>query len=345
VCQYVFVLPLSEVSGVRKSVDDEWRSPVADAVGEPWDIVPGCLRFWRSSAVHVFVLPPGSDHRGVLYARFAPYNAPAGLRLRQGAELGELLGAAGAAVAGVVRSRSGAAVERVSTPLGDMAACVLRRVGGEELDADDLTAGDARAWGLALADFHRTAWDVAGPAAPRPEPEPARAADAFAALAAHARGHGDAELALAAGHVGGLYAGLDPGPLVFGHGDFELDNLRWSGGQAACFDLDEAGVMPAPADVASAVRDLLGPRPGSPQHPRLLAAFLDGYRFGSGRAISPEELLLHRAFFAAGQVLEAPAVLDLHPAGTGWLPDLAASLVRHYAGERAIILATAAVAP
>ena len=342
-CQYVFVLPLSEISGMRKSVDDGWRSPVADAVGERWDIAPGGLRFWRSSSVHVFVLPPGSDNRGVLYARCAPYNGTAGLRLRQGAELGELLGAAGAAVAGLVRSRSGAAVERVSTPLGDMAACVLHRVEGGELDADELTAGDARAWGLALAGFHRTAGDMGSSAAPRPDP--IRAADAFAALAANARGHGDAELASAAGHMGGLYMRLDPGPLVFGHGDFELDNLRWSGGQAACFDLDEAGVMPAPADVASAVRDLLGPRPGSPQHPELLAAFLDGYLLGSGRAISREELLLHRAFFAAEQVLEAPAVLDLHPAGTGWLPDLAASLVRHYAGERTIILATAAVVP
>ena len=342
-CQYVFVLPLSEISGMRESVDDGWRSPVADAVGEPWDIAPGSLRFWRSSSVHVFVLPPGSDNRGVLYARCAPYNGTAGLRLRQGAELGELLKAAGAAVAGVVRSRSGAVVERVSTPLGDMAACVLHRAEGEELDADDLVAEDARAWGLALAAFHQTAGEMDSSAASRPDQAPP---DAFAALAAHAERHdGDAELASAAGHLGGLYMRLDPGPLVFGHGDFELDNLRWSGGQAACFDLDESGVMPAPADVASAVRDLLGPCPGSPQHPELLAAFLDGYRLGSGRGISPDELLLHRASFAAAQVLEAPAVLDLNPAGTGWLPDLTASLVRHYAGERTIILATAAVVP
>jgi Ser/Thr protein kinase RdoA (MazF antagonist) len=338
----VFVLPLSQVSGMRKTVDDGWRSAVADAVGELWDIVPAGLRYWRSSSVHVFVVPPGSDDRGVLYARFAPYTGTAGLRLRQGAEVGELLQAAGAAVAGVVRSRSGAVVELVSTPLGDMAACVLHRVDGEELDADDLKGEDARAWGLALAAFHQTAGEVGSSAASRPDQAPP---DAFAALAAHAERHGDAELASAAGHLGGLYARLDPEPLVLGHGDFELDNLRWSGGQAVCFDLDESGVMPAPADIASAVRDLLGPCPGSPQHPELLAGFLDGYRLGSGRAISPDELLLHRASFAAAQVLEAPAVLELNPAGTGWLPDLAASLVRHYAGERTIILATAAVVP
>lgn len=293
--------------------------------------------------MHVFVVPPGIDGRGVLYARCAPYDGPAGHRLRQGARRHEHLRAAGAAVADLARSRHGRTVERVSTPLGDMAACVLRRVEGEELETGDLTADDALAWGLALVDFHLTA-DKARPHADL-RPEPVCPANAFTALAAEAEAQSDADLALAAGRLGRLYDRQDPKPLVLGHGDFELDNLRWSGGQAACFDLDESGMMPAAADVASAVRDLLGLHPASPQHPELLAAFLEGYRQGSGQVISPDELLLHRASFAARQLLEAPAVLDVDAAGTGWLPDLAASLVSHYAGERHIVMGTAAVVP
>ncbi|WP_258805045.1 phosphotransferase enzyme family protein [Pseudarthrobacter sp. NS4] len=325
------MLPLSHIANVRKTVDDEWRSPVADAVGERWGIPDGNLRFWRSSAAHVFVLPPGGDARGVLYARFAPTDRPSGWNLERGARLHARLSEAGAPVASLVRSPSGRAVERVKTPVGEMVACVLQRVDGEELDLDELDPDRATAWGTALAGFHQKAGDAAQEVLPPSDP--------FALLAGH---EADGELAEAA-RVLGKVPRQEPAPLVVGHGDFELDDLRWHARKPTCFDLDESGVMPAAADVASAVRDLLGPRPGSPRHPELLSAFLDGYRRTTGHSISPEDLLLHRAAFAAQQLAQAPAVMDVELDGGGWLSGLAASLTRHYAEQRAIVLATADV--
>ncbi|WP_104044759.1 phosphotransferase [Arthrobacter sp. ZGTC412] len=331
------MLPLSEIYGMKATVDDEWRSPLADAVGLHWNIPAGVLRYWRSSAAHVFVIPPGGDARGVLYARFAPAGSTAGRRLRRGAHLHARLSHAGAPVAELVRSRAGLAAELIPTPVGGMAGCVTRRVDGDQLDVDELDGGVAAAWGAALAEFHQ----AAGPAGAVPEREQA---NVFARL----MGHPEQDLRDAAQALALLAERREPGLLVVGHGDFELDNLRWTQGKATCFDLDECGVMPAAADVASAVRDLLGLAPGAPEHPELLEAFLTGYEQRAGFAVSLEDLQLHRAALAAQQVLEAPGVLDLdgtllEAAGNRWVKELHGYLAGHYADQRNIVLATAQV--
>jgi Ser/Thr protein kinase RdoA (MazF antagonist) len=322
---------------MRAAVDDEWRSPVADAVGQRWGIPGGALRYWRSSAVHVFVLPPGEGALGVLYVRFALAGSTAGARLQRGAGLHARMSDNGAPVAQLVRSEGGRPAELIPTPLGEMAACVVGRVDGDEVDVDEFDGDAAAAWGTALAGFHQAAGASSSESGQeRPE--------AFARLAAHP----DQDLRHAGQALAQLGERQDPAPLVLGHGDFELDNLRWSQGKAICFDLDECGVMPAAADVASAVRDLLGTRPGTVEHPKLLDAFLAGYGQSSGLTVRLEQLQLHRAALAAQQVLEAPAVLDLdgmhlEAAGNGWLKELNRSLVGHYADQRNIVLATARV--
>ncbi|WP_455836890.1 phosphotransferase [Pseudarthrobacter siccitolerans] len=330
------MLPLSQIAEMRSTVDGDWRSPVADAVGRHWDIPAGVLRYWRSSAAHVFVIPPGGDGRGVLYARFAPASSTAGARLHRGARLHARLSDSGAPVAELVRSSAGRAVELIPTLVGEMAACVVRRVDGDELDVDELDADAAAAWGAALARFHLAAGRVESADGNEP-------ADVFAGLVSHS----DQDLAHAAHALSVLLESREPGPLLIGHGDFELDNLRWSQGHATCFDLDESGVMPAAADVASAVRDLLGKSPGAPEHPELLEAFLSGYERRAGLAVSLEDLHLRRAALAARQILEASAVLDLDAtvpeSEGGWLTELNSSLAGHYAEERNIVLATAQV--
>ncbi|UFU06579.1 hypothetical protein [Ruania halotolerans] len=80
------MLALSEIATVKVTVDDRWCSDVADSVGERWGLAPGSLRWWRSSATHVFVVPPEVDTRGVMYARFAPRATAAGDRLAAGTD-------------------------------------------------------------------------------------------------------------------------------------------------------------------------------------------------------------------------------------------------------------------
>lgn len=319
------MLPLSAIAAMKASVDDAWCSATADEVGALWGIAPRALRWWRSSATHVFVLPP-DEGAAATYVRFAPGRA--GERLTAGAELLASLSRDGADVAEPVISEGGALVETVSTPFGVMRATAVRRVVGDELSLDDLDEARAVEWGAALAGFDR----AAGPAAPvGNDLEP------LSALSASE----DAELAAASTALRARFERERVGPSVIGHGDFELDNLRLQDGRFVCFDLDESGPMPAAADAAAATRDLIGPSPDRIAHPELLDAFLRGYASRAGVSIAPRDILLHRALIAARWLLRVDAVLDRSEAEAPELAELRRDLVAHGERERRILLEVA----
>lgn len=361
------VLPLSEIQALRDTVDDQWRSPVADAVAVRWGVPPGRARWWRSSASHVFVVPGTEDGGPARYVRFAPAALTGtASRLSAGAVRQDRLAGLGAAVAPVVRSAEGRVVEEAPTPHGLVLACVTHGVAGQEQDVGDLDDVAARTWGEALGTFHRAAGgldDPVGPGADSPvgpvgagNPVRSAPADTFARLARYAEHRADTDLADAAGRLAddaGRHAGA---PVVVGHGDFELDNLRWERDpdegrdRVTCFDLDESGPMSAASDVASAVRALVGADPTAPRRPALLASFLDGYGAVTGVGLEPGLLALHAAALAAEEVLDSVHVMDL-PTPPGDRPDDAddpapladlADLLRgHYAGQRSLVLAAA----
>jgi Ser/Thr protein kinase RdoA (MazF antagonist) len=76
------------------------------------------------------------------------------------------------------------------------------------------------------------------------------------------------------------------------HGDFELDNLRFTDDAVAVFDFDESRPGSAAADIALATRALRGDE-DAPAYPRLFAAFLEGYR-SAGELSSEEEASIAR---------------------------------------------------
>ncbi len=324
------MLPLSQIQALRATVTDDWCSAAADAVAERWAVPPGAARWWRSSASHVFVVPDGGTGEGARYLRFVPAHLPAAARLVAGAQVHTRLHDDGAPVARLVRSASGEVVERVRTGVGDVVAYAVRQAQGVEREVDDLDADAARTWGAALGELHRHGGDP-GPGDP--------VAELVEAFAPHVRTD-DPELASAARTLSAAGAELPPGPRVVGHGDLELDNLRWDGDRITCFDLDEAAAVPAAADVASAVRDLVGTDPAAPEHPRLLDAFLDGYRRSTGTDVDRRSLQVHGAALAAGRLSAAPDVLDV-AGGPAWLADLRTHLEDHYARQRALVVATA----
>lgn len=229
------MLRLSEIRRLKESVDDEYRSPVADAVAAAWGIPPGAARWWRSSATHVFVVP-GAERR---YLRFVPADSGAAARLRRGAELAAAFPEVdGLEICRPVPSASGSAVATRETAFGAMTGVLVAEAPGDALDAATLTLEQARRWGEALARFHRHA-----PPGPAPD--------------------------------GGVTI----------HGDFELDNLRFTQAAVAVFDVDETRPGSPADDIALATRALRGDE-GAPAYPRLYAAFLDGYR--SAAELSPE---------------------------------------------------------
>lgn len=276
------------------------------------------------------MVPDGGTGEGARYLRFVPAHLPVAARLLTGAEVHARLHDGGAPVARLERSTSGEVVERVRTGVGDVVAYAVRQAPGVEREVDDLDADAARTWGAALGELHRHGGDP-GPGDPVAEP-----GEAFAR---HVRAD-DPELASAARTLSAAVAELPPGPRVVGHGDLELDNLRWDADCITCFDLDEAAAAPAAADVASAVRDLVGTDPAAPARPHLLDAFLDGYRRSTGTDVDRRSLRVHGAALAARQLTAAPDVLDVAE-GPAWLADLRTHLEDHYARQRALVVATA----
>lgn len=319
------MMTLSQIALVGNSVDGEWCSPVADAAGAAWGLERGALRWWRSSASHVFVAPPGVDPRGVLYARFAPAGTDVGDRLVSGIAVHARLEERAADVAGLLRSASGSLVETVSTPVGDMVVAVVAAVDGEELVVGDLDPEKAYAWGDALARLH----DAAGQVGETPAP-----ASPFTVLVDEA----DWEVAQAARTLERVYSDREPSPLVIGHGDFELDNLRWVSGRFVCFDFDEAGPMAAITDLAKATDDLVGDAAGLSS---LLDDVLRGYCDRSGGSIAADDLLLDRAALAARALAASTRIIDLTAHDEPQLAELREKLVQHATCQRARLLDTA----
>lgn len=340
------MLPLSEIKSLNITVDEAWRSPVADSVAAAWGLPPGAALYLRSSATHVFIVPAKTRAEGTIFLRFVP----AGLRtedaLLRPARLLTALSSAGHPVVSPVLSDAGRLVETLETATGTVHAAAVTAAPGEEREPDTLSEDQSWAWGAALARFHLDAAPHYGIFL---DPDNSRSAADQHALATSpfitlANLKDDPHLARAGEALAAEWAALPGIPAQNGvlHGDFELDNLRWDGGAVSIFDLDEARIGRFAEDIASALRDIVGQDYEKPTHPALLASFLDGY--GSVRTLHEDEIALLpicMASNAARDLLQGAGVLDLdYAAGDSpsWLPDLRSSLVSHYDKKRSLIL-------
>ncbi|HZM79057.1 MAG TPA: phosphotransferase [Candidatus Limnocylindrales bacterium] len=294
------MMPVRLISLLDKTIDDDRRSPVADIVARSWDLPPGSARWWRSSACHVFLVPPAG------YLRFVPDEVRAAESFAAIAALMAELSGRGLGVVAPVPSAYGRQTETVQTSLGTMHAMLLTAAPGEPIGVEDLTGQQAQAWGTALARLHATTLGT--------EPR----GGLFAELS-------DLDDRTSAALLLAQLAEVPPDDVGLVHGDFELDNLAWSGGIPVAYDFDEATVSWFAADVAIAVRDIAN-------RPNLLAEFLSGYR--QIRPLDTTHLKLFARAQAACSIVRARRAL----AGAGdELPDLQARLRRHIERQRLIV--------
>ena len=299
------MLRLSEIRRLKDSVDVEWRSAIADRVAANWGIAPGSARWWRSSATHVFVVP-GSPRR---YLRFVPARSEASARLRRGAPRPATVPrGAGLVIARPLPNDAGDRVATVGTALGPMTAVLVEEAPGDSLHVDALSSEDARRWGASLALFHAHA-----------------PATDDASITVALTGSDDPELAEPLRRLQAALDDLDPASHrdVTVHGDFELDNIRFTDDGVAVFDFDETRYGSVADDIAMATRELRGEN-DAPTRPDLYAAFLAGYRSAAGLSTAEEAAVpLHSLRYSARRAAD-DTFLDEggHPDDPEWQREL-----------------------
>lgn len=334
------MLRISEILRISRSVDEQWRSPLADSVAAPWGVRAGSARWLRSSATHVFVIPSTTDGDTPTYLRFAPAGSSAGTKIETTAPLLAEWADRGLGAVKPIPGAGGRLVETVHTPEGRVTAMLVPEAPGDEVSVQNLTAQQSAAWGEALAMLHAQGAGKRRPGMVRGSGGVAQGSVAAVELP-DARHEGPLARSVRAVVEEITQLPRQQHSQGFCHGDFELDNIRFGAGQVTFFDADEAHHGWFAADVALAVRDLTGVTLGAEERPALLAEFLKGYRRRRPFTEAEEASLpLHSLAVSARLVRQLEDVLDTGNSGQQpqWARDLDASLREHQDWHRERLL-------
>lgn len=299
------------------TVNEEWRSPIADEIAAMWFMGEKTVRVLRASANFVARV----DHAEQKYFLRFNHSSERTVEFIE-AELNYIqhLTSQGMRANRPVRSLSGRYVESVSTEMGVFHAVLFEAAEGVQRELSDLDLDGFERWGRALGEVHEASIgyrDLAIPAwtdeaatvrriLPETEEVILRELEAV-------------EERLKTLHVNDGNYGII-------HYDFELDNLLWEDGVVSVIDFDDCVRHWFVMDFACALQDLLDEHSGGfDMTEERFAAFLRGYR--SVRMIPDEEVALIPLFVRLNHIyvyarlhrsiLEGPM-----PGEPQWMTDL-----------------------
>lgn len=267
------MMALTVMRAFVDTLTEEGRSPIADEVVARWSHDPGTVRYLRASANFVFTFESETQPQVLRFNRVSE-------RSRANVE-GEIafmdhLRALGVPVPRAVRSLTGRQVEHVRTSLATYHAVVFEAFQGLQHELEDLTIEQFSRWGAALGDLHCAARSFRGSGRPSLR-ERVKALERQLPPGEHA-----ARRAL--GQVNARLQDIPTEGRAFGviHGDFELDNIIWSGSTIGTVDFDDCAWGWFGADIAFALRDLFEDSADNVDwDDRRALAFLQGYRTSS----------------------------------------------------------------
>lgn len=316
------MLPIYELVGFSRTLDDEGHSPVADGFAEAWGL--GRPRFVRSSASHVFVAPR-RDGEGRVVLRIRPQREDGDNRtlLERSSRAAASWSAADAPVVNAVASSSGHFTEQQ----GSYVAHVLTAAEGDTLEERDDLPEHAADWGEALGRLHLTGHGLLD------------VPDATERLRVPAGTSIPADTAALAVVLRHELDRLPRDPEVHGvlHGDPEADNVVLTDHGPVLIDLDRVHTGWYAADVAFALRDWGTVADGVDLDAEVPRRFLEGYR--RVRDLSHEELgwlpLLARVTAVGDLIALGPLLAEgRYPDWPGWAVSLDARLRSHVAALR-----------
>jgi Ser/Thr protein kinase RdoA (MazF antagonist) len=167
------MMTLSRMKALFYTIDDQWRSPVAEEVLASWEHEPGSARVINASSNFVFSFRARGEQRILRFVvdEIRPakglypsdWHSPAAIL----AELDFIryLVERGIRAAQPLVSLSGKWVETVDTQIGRVHASVFEYMTGETCEFEELPLERYPDWGKAIAELHNAAQGYSRPGA------------------------------------------------------------------------------------------------------------------------------------------------------------------------------------
>jgi Ser/Thr protein kinase RdoA (MazF antagonist) len=323
------MMKLSSMEMVVNTVDQDWRSPLAETILQRWGFDAGQAYYFRASANFVFVFKQNGQTR---FLRFNDVTERDYSLLEAEMAILKYLDEHSVAVALPVKSLQNNDIEVVETELGTFIAVVFEALPGEHLEIENLDQSQFFQWGKLLGQLHNGLKSI---------PEEYRAIrpnwiDQLKQIRAVLPSDEKSAL-LELDRILNWAEGVKVGKENFGliHFDFELDNLKWDQNNIGILDFDDCANYPFIADIAYSLRDLIEEE-FEPEHPSF-REFLKGY---SSETDPDMNLLADLQWFIRlhklmtfSKLLQAVDIPD-SPEYPKWLKDLRQKLVRKLAAYR-----------
>lgn len=252
------------------TVTPDQHSPIADEIIARWLTDDAIVTVWRASANFVFSVKTPKDRYFLRFNRAGERDAET-----IDAELGFVrhLMQRGIQVSEPILSISGKYVETVSTEMGEFHAVLFQALTGENWEFDSLDENRFELWGLALGKLHAASKGFSADNRPSWTDHVLLAQRLIPAF--------DEDACRELRSIMEIFSSLPSSDEDSGliHFDFELDNLKWTDGEAGVMDFDDCAYYWFEADIAFALRDLFEDSIDKVDfESRSLCAFMKGYR-------------------------------------------------------------------
>ncbi|KEK23400.1 phosphotransferase enzyme family protein [Bacillus gaemokensis] len=145
-------MKLSLMLKVVETVDDEWKSPLAEKILENWQYNKGSLYYFRSSANCIFVFKKNGERHFLRFIEKQERNVEA---IKAEIDILLYLSRYSIHVAEPVQSKNECYIEEVETDLGTFYAVVFKGLDGKQYEVEELKEEQFLLWGRALGKLHQ----------------------------------------------------------------------------------------------------------------------------------------------------------------------------------------------
>lgn len=328
-------MPMMRLSTMKKvvaTVDENWRSTLAEKILERWSYDPGSVYYFRSSANFVFVF---SKQGKKYFLRFNDACERSLKAVEAEVEILQFLRDKSIRTSQPVPSLDQKYVETIETELGTFYAVVFEALHGEQYEIEEVDKDHYYKWGSTLGRLHHIFKTM-----PEKYREGRPSWKDRLHFAKTALTDEEAYIKKEWKRVFQWAEGLQVSNTNFGmiHYDFELDNLSWEKDTVGVLDFDDCLAHWYVADIAYALRQL-SEQDVDLENP-FIQSFISGYTAETELDFG---LLKEIKWFMRMHCLVSFAILlqtvDLPnaPDDPDWLQELKEDLLEHIEDYRTFI--------